>query len=249
MVTRTNPSHSDGRAAAGRVVWLDIARVCALGGMVIFHFVRDLEVFGLLAPGTTSQGAWAWIARLIAGSFVGLSGISVVLVHGRGFRVREWLRHCVTVTAAAVAVTAATFVAVPDRFVYFGILHAIATFGVLAPLWVRLSSVELVAAALAILLLHGVAGRAIFDAPWMAWTGLGRSVPPTLDLIPVVPWLAIFLIGIALGRAIGVARFDRMRTLREIPVVTVLGRHSLAVYVIHQPILLAVLWCAMALTR
>lgn len=56
---------------------LDVLRSFALLGMIVFHFTRDLEMFGYLAQGTTLSGGWALFARSIAGSFLLLAGVSL----------------------------------------------------------------------------------------------------------------------------------------------------------------------------
>ena len=71
---------------AGRLIPLDLARTLAVVCMVIFHFTFDLALLGLIDPGTTSQPFWYYFARMIAGSFLFLSGISLWLAHGHGIR-------------------------------------------------------------------------------------------------------------------------------------------------------------------
>ena len=45
---------------------IDIARTIALAGMVVFHFVYDLDIFGWVPRGTATTG-WFWYhARLVA---------------------------------------------------------------------------------------------------------------------------------------------------------------------------------------
>ena len=65
-----------------RLVAVDLARTVALCGMVVFHFTFDLELFGHLPQGTTVTGGWAVFSRVVAGSFLFLSGVSLILAHG-----------------------------------------------------------------------------------------------------------------------------------------------------------------------
>jgi hypothetical protein len=51
---------------SGRIVALDLARTAALLGMAVFHFTWDLEFFGYIPRGTTLEGGWAVFARLVA---------------------------------------------------------------------------------------------------------------------------------------------------------------------------------------
>ena len=69
-----------------RVASIDALRGSALVAMIVFHLFRDLEIFGVLGSGTTATGVWAVAARLIAGSFMFLVGMSLVLAHGGGIR-------------------------------------------------------------------------------------------------------------------------------------------------------------------
>lgn len=114
-----------------RLVWLDLARSVALLAMIVFHFARDLEIFGYIDTGTTLRGGWALSARWIAGTFIVLSGISFVLAHGADMRWQAWARRVFQITFAAALVSAATYIAFPDQFVYFGILHLIAVSSIL----------------------------------------------------------------------------------------------------------------------
>ena len=58
--------------------------------MVVFHFARDLEIFGILPPGTTLSGGWHVLARVVAGSFFFFAGMSLVLAHGERIRWRSF---------------------------------------------------------------------------------------------------------------------------------------------------------------
>ncbi|MFD0982557.1 heparan-alpha-glucosaminide N-acetyltransferase [Tropicimonas aquimaris] len=112
-----------------RFLWIDIARTIALLAMVVSNFIRDLEFFRLIPPGTILTGFWAAFARLIAGSFLYLSGVRMVVAHGREVRLGSWGKRLATIAAAAMFVTLVTYAALPDHFIYFGILHALAVTG------------------------------------------------------------------------------------------------------------------------
>ena len=232
----------------GRIEAVDVARTVALAGMVVFHFTRDLEDFGLIAAGTTVQGFWWYFARAIAGSFLFLAGVSLWLAHGQGIRWPGFLRRLAMLAAAAALVTLATWIALPWGFVHFGILHSIAVCSVIGLAFLRLpAAVTLLAAAGAVALAR--AGPfAAFDTPWLWWTGLAPEVRRSIDFEPVFPWLAPLLAGIALARLAGRAGLWDRAALWQGPVPRALGwpgRHSLAIYLIHQPVLIGGLWLAL----
>jgi uncharacterized membrane protein len=232
--------------ASPRIVALDLARTVALVGMAIFHFTWDLEFFGYVTPGTTLYGGWAIFARVVASSFLFLVGVSLVLAHGNGIRWPGFLRRLAMIAGAAALITAATAYAVPHAFIFFGMLHSIAVASLLglaflrAPVWLTL------AAALLVWYLPDVASSPAFDTRWLAWTGLAATPPASFDFVPVTPWFAATLAGIAFaGVADAAGLWTRLRAESPGPLLRTLawpGRHSLAVYLLHQPVLLGLLW-------
>lgn len=240
-----------GRAAAGRIHAIDLARAAALLGMAAFHFAYDLEMFGHLSPGTAVSGGWRALSITVAGAFLFLAGVSLQLAHGNGLRPRAFLRRLAVIGAAACLVTLGTWAAFPDRLVYFGILHSIAAASVIGLAFLRLPWALTLAAALAILAMPRPLGP---DLPWLDWTGLTATPRPSVDFEPVIPWLAPFLAGLALARA--AARTGLWHRLQggtpPGPVLRALtwpGRHSLVIYLIHQPVLIGIVWAGTALAR
>ncbi|WP_146587880.1 heparan-alpha-glucosaminide N-acetyltransferase [Puniceibacterium confluentis] len=228
-----------------RLLVVDLARTAALLGMILFHLVRDLEIFGLAAPGTTLSGGWAVFARSVAGSFLFLSGVSLVLAQQGHRRWRNFARRLVVLAGAAAAISLATFLAVPGQYVFFGILHAIAVSSVLALPFLRLPVWMSLGGALLIVLADQALTAPPFDAVWMKWTGLSSAPRPSLDFIPLVPWFAPVLLGVFSARTVA--------GLQLRPVVPSVsrwqwqwlawpGRHSLMIYLLHQPVLLGALW-------
>jgi uncharacterized membrane protein len=228
---------------------VDLARAAALCGMILFHLVYDLVLFGLLPPGTVSMpGFWGYWARLVAGSFLFLAGVSLMLAHGEGIRWRAFGRRLAVIVAAAALVSLATWTAMPNQFVFFGILHAIATCSLLGLVFLRLPAALTLAAAALVFATPWLMPGPLFEARWLVWTGLAGPAPVSMDFEPLFPWFAPFLAGMALTRlARGIGLVDRSAGWPTAPGpvlrgLAFLGRHSLAVYLLHQPILLSLVW-------
>jgi len=228
---------------AKRLLWLDASRTVALLAMVVFHFARDLEFFGVLPSGVTTTGGWAVFARVIAGSFLFLSGVSLIVAHGSSLRLHAWARRLVMLVLAALLVSMGTYVAFPQSYVYFGMLHVIAACSLIGVLVIGAPAWALIVSACLVLVADAYFGRQVFASPWLAWTGLSSTVRPSLDFLPLVPWLAPFLMGMAIAKLVPMRGvFGPMQATQLASAMTLPGRHSLVVYLCHQPVLLAIIW-------
>ncbi len=236
------PAHKTRR----RVEAVDMTRGAALTAMVAYHFSWDLSFYGLADIPVTSATGWIIFARMIASSFLALVGVSLVLAARGGINWRGYGRRLAQVVAAATAITVATWFAFPGAFIFFGILHAIALFSVLALAFLRLPvAVTLACAALAFAAPTLVSGP-LFDRPWLLWTGLGTVFPPSNDYVPLFPWFGATLAGMALAqlaeKAGWWARLSSWRPdMAPARLAAFAGRHGLLVYLAHQPLLLALL--------
>ena len=175
-----------------------------------------------------------------------LAGVSLVLAHGGQFRPKAFIRRLAIIAAAALAVTVTTLLVFPGTFVFFGILHSIAVASVIGIAFLYAPVVVSLLTGLMILALPWVVSSPMFDTRWMAWIGFSASAPQSNDLVPVFPWAGLTLLGIAFARSFYL-RDTRPATkltaaeYRSVPWLTWMGRHSLAIYLIHQPAMLAVI--------
>lgn len=220
-----------------RLTSLDTARTLAVVCMVIFHFTFDLALFGHIDAGTMSQPFWYYFARLIAGSFLFLSGIGLWLAHGCGIRWSSFWKRWAMIAAAAALVTLASLWLVPGGPIWFGILHALAATALLGLLALRLPWP--VTLGLALLIFAAAWGPRFpaLDPLWLVWTGLAESRPMMGDYVPLIPWIAPALAGLAFAKAVKLDLWRGTRPSRLTRALTFPGRHSLIIYLLHQPIL------------
>lgn len=237
-----------GQAAAPQRIWiLDAARTLALICMATYHLTYDLQMFGLVPPGTAVSGFFYGYARLIAGSFLFLAGAGLWLSHGNGIRWGRFWRREAKIIAGAALVTLATRIALPEWYVFFGILHAIALGSLLGLAFLRLPGAVTVLTGLAVIAAAYVLPPLVaLNTPWLRWIGLHTVPTQTIDLEPLIPWFGPFLIGLGLARLLGpfLPRLaairpggDRLARALAWP-----GQHSLALYLIHQPVLFGLVW-------
>ncbi len=236
---RAAPVHS-------RIDAIDFARGAALVAMAIYHFTWDLEFFGYAEPGLSQQGGWKIFARSIASTFLVLVGISLVLASAKGIRWAGFGKRFVQIAAAAALITVATWYATPGRFIFFGILHQIALASLIGLAFLRLPAIVNLAAGFAVIAAPHFARAELFAHPALWWIGLAPADPVSNDYVPVFPWTGAVLIGIAAGQLMlhhGVfGRISPFRTPKLAAPVNFCGRHGLAFYLLHQPVLIGCLW-------
>jgi len=229
------------RRRASRIPLVDAVRGAALLAMFVFHLTWDFSYFGFVDSQIVFERAFSIFGDTIGSTFLGIAGASLVLAHAPKFRAYAYWRHLAIIVAAAAAVSLATYIFIPDGFIFFGILHCIALASLIALPFLFLPwRAAALAAGLAIAAPRLFVSPA-FDAPMWWWTGLSTFEPRTNDYRPILPWLGVLLCGVVVMK-IG----DRF-VLREVlarwqprnlvsRAAAFGGRHSLAIYLVHQPI-------------
>jgi len=227
---------------------LDELRGALVLAMIAYHACYVAVMFGLSAIDLYS-GFWWVFPRLIAAGFVGVSGWCLAAKRARGATFGGFARRAGRLALVSLAISAATYPVLKERFVFFGVIHLLALASVAAyPLLGRPP------AALAVAALCLAGGQALgeprFGFPWLAWLGLRPAALQPADYLPVLPWFAFAALGAAAFDLVGRSRRSS-RTARPSraeahavgplgPAARALaaaGRHSLAIYLIHLPAL------------
>ena len=234
------------RPIGRRIFALDHARSLALLCMAVFHFTFDLMLFGHTQPGLVFTGFWPWFARGIASSFLILVGVSLWLAHRDRIHWRPFMRRFVMVAFAALLITVATYYAMGAQFIRWGILHMIAAGSLIGLAFLRLPMLAVLAVAVAAFAAPHYLKADLFNHASMLWLGLSTQVPQMMDYEPILPWLSPILFGIAFARVADKAGlWASLSRWQPGPIGRALawpGRHSLAIYLIHQPLLFGAVW-------
>ncbi|PGH57975.1 hypothetical protein CRT60_08415 [Azospirillum palustre] len=223
---------------------IDVARGLALLAMAAYHGSWDATYFGLAGFDLLGDPLWLAARTAILSSFLLLAGIGLVLASRDGIDAGRFLRRLGRVAAGAAAVSAASYALFPDSPIFFGVLHHIVVASVIGLAFARLPAIVTLAVAAAAVLVGTTQGFPLFDSPWLRWIGLTSVAPDSNDYVPLLPWIGGVLAGIGLGRlwprlGEGVAVTGRAARLLAFG-----GRHSLAVYLLHQPLLFGIAWAA-----
>ena len=247
-MTRASTAHVP--AARPRYALLDVARGGALLLMFVYHFSWDLTFFKVADFQIFSDWKWIWFAKFIASIILFVMGTASVMARRRnpaGLDPAVFLRRLAIIAMAAGLVSTATFIVDARSYIFFGILHHIAAASVILAVVHRLPSAAIVVMAAAVAPAPAFFRNDAFNADYLLWLGLFTEAPGSVDYVPLLPWLALPLAGVLAGRALfhGNAVPPMLAWVPNDPVskaVHYLGRHSLIVYLIHQPILFGSLY-------
>ncbi|AGB03445.1 heparan-alpha-glucosaminide N-acetyltransferase [Methanoregula formicica] len=241
---------SDGiRDQGSRYREIDGVRGIAILMMVIFHLVFDLGYFDIF-PVSTSSGFWRYFGLSTASLFLLIVGVSFSLSYARtaetisGWQLyRKFLYRGAGIFALGILVTLGTWWYLGEGYVIFGILHLIGISIILAPFFYRFGLSNLLMGGICILI-----GLAIGNSPGPAWLlPLGIHPAPfwSVDYTPLFPWFGVVLIGMGVGSLLypdGTRRFSLPFSLPGwSSVLEFAGKHSLVIYLVHQPIIILLL--------
>ncbi len=134
----------------------------------------------------------------------------------------------------AILITIATWLYSPEGFIRFGIIHMIALSTIIAPLFFRFGKLNILLGA--VLILGGIQIH-YTDIDYLFWLGLIRYDYVAFDHYPLVPWFGVVLVGMELGKVVG----SWKKFVPKNEILSLLGRNSLIIYLIHQPLLIAIL--------
>jgi uncharacterized membrane protein len=244
-VSATEPS-----ARPPRIGLLDTLRGAALIAMATYHFTWDLEFVGYLTPGTAETGLLKLYARAIASTFLFIVGISLVLANTPEIRWRSFWKRFGMIAAASVVISSATYFFMPGEWIFFGILHCIAILSIIGVLVLRLPLPLIIAITAAAVVAWiadtwvspGLLRWPLFNPRYLAWIGFADMPQRSNDYVPLFPWMVPFLLGltsasVALKTGLP-AKLAALGTGSSL--LAKAGRHSLAFYLIHQPVLIAI---------
>jgi uncharacterized membrane protein len=228
---------------------VDAARGVAIIMMVVYHTTYDLDTLGGYDIQSTS-GSWALFADATAGLFLFLVGVSLAISRTRtgltGWRLfGKYLARGLRILAYGMVLTA-IFLALGMGVVAFGILHLIGVSIILAYPFLRLRLTNLVLGALIFAAGSFLLAQDLYSQSfWLLPFGVVPEDVVMPDYRPLLPWFGVVLIGLFLGN---VVYGDGRRPVipeKKAPVLArpllPLGKNSLFIYLIHQPIIIALL--------
>lgn len=215
-------------------VWeIDYLRVFAILLMVIYHTVYDLSEF---AGWTVNfdEGFWFWYGKL-AMIFPFVSGISC------GFSRKSSWKSGIKLIFLGLGITGITYFVIPEDYVKFGVLHFLGIAMLLYPILRKINTWCLGILTLAIFVLTKPISSIETSIPLLIPFGFKYPHFSSADYFPLFPYLGVFIIGIIAFKLY----YHKGRSLFPFDwgnkVITKISKRSLAIYILHQPILMAII--------
>ncbi len=235
----------------GRYSLIDALRGLALLNMLAFHFLYDVfVVYGGSFEWTQLPWVIVW-ERYICFSFILISGVSLNFSN-------HAIKRGLIVNACGLLITLVTAIAVPSQIIIFGILNLIGCAMLLdRPLKKLAEKLDpLLGASVSLALFaffYGLPMRyvgffgiplirlpdALYCFPPLAVIGLPDKGFFSTDYFPLVPWLFLFVCGFFIWRCIVKAGAEQFFG-RRVPVLDFIGKYTLWIYMIHQPVLMGI---------
>ena len=216
---------------------IDATRGLAILLMIVFHFAYSLTFFELADIPLYEDDFWINLRFCILTLFLSSVGISLYLHWYRGLNLRSYIRRIIFITLSALLITLASYLIMPDQYIYFGILHLIAVSSVLALVFLAIPlKFQWINLILGILIL--ISGlyyeNPVFNKPALSWIGFKSIGSESADFTPIFPWFGMILLGIFLASSFRTKLYFHLKILRALALP---GRYSLVIYLIHQPII------------
>ena len=231
-----------------RIAGLDAARGFAVVMMIAYHFCFDLTWVGWAGWQMLNDSAWIASRSAIVASFLFVAGVSLAVREFSSHTAsaeRSFWKRWAQIAAAALLVSLGSYALFPQSFIYFGVLHFVALALLFTRAAPRLGGWAALPGVAALVVGIGFHHEA-FDPRAINWVGFALHKPVTEDYVPLFPWLGVVLLGCAFGsmwmkRGTGgrfLSALEEAIPKRAFDGLALLGRWSLTIYLVHQPILL-----------
>ena len=214
-----------------RFIFIDVLRGFTIILMVVFHFSFDLNYLGFIKIDIMNHPFWYFLPRLIVFLFFIAVGMSLTLVHKKKIKWSAFLKRFLKLVLLALLISIVTYFLFPENWIYFGTLHSIALVSLMSLPFLKFPKIAL---ALALLLFIP---SIIWDLN-LPWFEMAHS---SFDYISPFPWVGACLLGIfAVSKNLHKIYCNQNNQI--IKSLNFMGRHSLVIYLIHQPILFGLLY-------
>ncbi len=224
---------------------IDFARGIAVILMVLFNWSFALEFLNVYSI-DAGWIYWWLFPRIIASMFIFIAGLSFSISYAKNKHPKKHVQRGLKIFGIGMLATLVTYTLFPKYIIIFGILHLIGLSIILGPYLAKLKKYVVVLGVILAAVGIIVSGLAI-ASPWLLPLGIPPSNFTTFDYFPILPWLGVFMVGLYFGMTAYGNEGRRFKSIGQHAAakpLSYIGRHSLIIYIIHQPALIAILIAA-----
>ncbi len=233
---------------------IDIARGLAIFLMFIYHFCFDLTYFGFTSSQFNSDPFWLNFRTIIVSLFLFIMGVSMALATNKNINYKRYFKRLSLIVFYATIVSVSSYMMYPQSMIFFGILHFVAVASILSLAFIHLYWLNLIFGS-SIILFTSFFKFQLFNIPYMQWFGLMTHKPITEDYVPMFPWFGVVLIGLFFGKLLLLnsqpllpKKIQNWSTNVQIAKILAFGgKHSLHIYILHQPVFIGILYLIVSL--
>ena len=224
--------------------------------MIIYHFYWDLGYFGFIDLRAVTQGLGLFLAQLIGFSFITIAGISSRLLSLSNSCKSKIVKRIFKLMTISIAISILTFILDKSSFIFFGILHFLSVCSIISLALIKINSnFQLFVICLGTGLIS--ISEITFDIPFIfSWLGFNEELPLTNDFYPIIPWITFYFFGFWLGGIINKKPNKEYKNISNtdpqlgagLKLIEYVGRKSLVIYILHQPLLFSLFFVFIQLT-
>jgi uncharacterized membrane protein len=223
-----------------RFIEIDLIRGFALTMMIAFHLLWDLDYYGM-SP--LNQNIYDY-GHAFPPVFFCLVGVCLVISSQHKTR-KQLIYRGTGILIIGILLTAFSKIIIPDKPITFGVLHCIGLSIIFSSFIVKKRK-NIMYFALIIITLGVLINNWNIQNPNIIQLAIGLHQQDfwryTVDYFPLLPWFGVVLFGMAIGDVLyrdGKRQFPFPDLKKYLPVrvVSALGKKSLLVYLVHQPII------------
>ena len=230
-----------------RLEKLDILRWIAIIMMVLFHLNYSLVNIFSSNVLNFSEIFWFYIWKIAAILFISIAGISFYLAEKKYWKYiyRKYFRYALALSCIALLISICTYLYFPEQYIRFGIIHFFALSFFILPLFIRFGYMNIILWAWIILswlfISEPISNEYLYWL-WFIYPGFSSA-----DYYPLIPYFWVILIWYALwyvlDRFSGLIIFQKKGQKNKLEKALIFSwRKSLLIYLIHQPIILGVIY-------
>jgi len=224
---------------------IDTFRGIAIIMMIVYHIIFDLNYFGIYKIDLFFPPLRIFLYS-IGTIFLIIVGISLHLSYLKNQMKLKYIKRGSMIFFIGILITIVTWFYPHDGFIVFGVLHCIGLSIIISYPFLKLNYINLIFG-ISIVFIGIFLTQFSFNFNYLLFLGFRPNGFYTLDYFPILPWFGVVLIGIFIGKLFYKkdqikARSSHLSETYIIEKIAFLGRHSLIIYLIHQPILLVIIY-------